>query len=173
MQLHKIKDHKFLVGSIIVPVSVAIVGWLYLGSSTSITNAPQNTGVITQGQTGNNTIINHELIFQSDKLTEDTWTEMELKNAPPGAAEYALLRFTCNQGVIIGKARIKGSPYTSMFFTDVDVPVAIRNVFEPTHGSYKIPTILEFAIVQRPLPDAKLQIYTRGWVEPQWRIPHP
>ncbi len=144
----------------------------------NIGNVTDNGNIITQGQAGGtNTIVNQnvQLVFESQTLAQEVWTEVELKDVPPGYAEYALLRFSAPQGLIIGRARIKGSPYTSTFFTDVNnnTPIAVRNVFATTEGLYKIPTILEFSIIQKPLPDAKLQIYTVGWVEAQRMIPHP
>jgi hypothetical protein len=56
MMRRTITDHKFLLAGIIVPVGIAVIGWVYFNSSSSIYNAPQNTGVITRGQTGINTI---------------------------------------------------------------------------------------------------------------------
>jgi hypothetical protein len=52
------KEPKFVVGSIIVPFVIAIVGWIYFNPSTihNITNAPHNSGVVINGQNGNNVI---------------------------------------------------------------------------------------------------------------------
>jgi len=53
------KDRKYLVGSILLPTLLAVIGWIYANSSSSdsISNAPNNAGIITQGQSGNNVII--------------------------------------------------------------------------------------------------------------------
>jgi len=50
---------KFVVGSILIPVVLAAAGWIYTRSSpsNSITSIPHNTGIVTQGQTGNNIIV--------------------------------------------------------------------------------------------------------------------
>ena len=52
-------DAKYTVGSIIIPIGLAVAGWLIhksLPTSNSITSVPLNTGIVTQGQTGNNII---------------------------------------------------------------------------------------------------------------------
>jgi hypothetical protein len=52
-------DKKFLLGSIILPVGLAIVGWSYFGSSNSMGQISNYQGIVTQGQSGgNNTVIN-------------------------------------------------------------------------------------------------------------------
>ena len=55
------KDKRWLVGTILLPVGVAGFGWLYANSSNlnSIINIPNNTGIVTQGQIGNNIIKTH------------------------------------------------------------------------------------------------------------------
>jgi hypothetical protein len=52
-------EHKIVVGGILVPVVVGAAGWVYTRSSpsNSITSIPNNTGIVTQGQTGNNIIV--------------------------------------------------------------------------------------------------------------------
>jgi hypothetical protein len=79
-----------------------------------------------------------------------------------------------NIGRISGKVRIKGSQDVSPFYTTVNntVPVAVRNLWVPAEGKYKIPTIMEFSITEKPTPDASLRIYTAGWVDSQGREPH-
>jgi hypothetical protein len=60
------KDKRWLAGSIILPVGVALFGWLYANSSSpiSITNLSNNTGIVTQGQTGGNNTINNPILNQ-------------------------------------------------------------------------------------------------------------
>jgi hypothetical protein len=53
-------DRKFVIGSIVVPVVIAVVGWFYFMSpsphaESTITNVPNNAGIVMQGQSGNNT----------------------------------------------------------------------------------------------------------------------
>jgi hypothetical protein len=131
----------------------------------------------TQGQEGGtNTIVNQtvELVFQSAELKQEVWTEVEMKDVPPGVADYVLVLFRSNIGRISGKVRIKGSQDVSPFYTTVNntVPVAVRNLWVPAEGKYKIPTIMEFSITEKPTPDASLRIYTAGWVDSQGREPH-
>jgi hypothetical protein len=54
-------DKKYFVGSILVPIVLAVVGWWVLypspSTSNSISNSSNNSGIVTQGQTGNNFLI--------------------------------------------------------------------------------------------------------------------
>jgi hypothetical protein len=53
------RDKKYIVGSILVPIVLAVAGWWIHASfspSNSITSV-LNTGIVTQGQTGNNIIM--------------------------------------------------------------------------------------------------------------------
>jgi hypothetical protein len=77
----------------------------------------------TQGQEGGtNTIVNQtvELVFQSAELKQEVWTEVEMKDVPPGVADYVLVLFRSNIGRISGKVRIKGSQDVSPFYTTVN-----------------------------------------------------
>jgi hypothetical protein len=130
--------------------------------------------ISTQGQTGGmNTIVN-QLVFQSQKLEENIWTEVTLKDVPPGVADYALLLFKSSAGRIIGRVRIKGSSYVCAFSTTANdaIPVAVQNVWVRSEGMYQIPTILEFSITEKPTPDAPLMIYTAGSIASRGREPH-
>jgi hypothetical protein len=142
----------------------------------SVGNVTGAGNIITQGQEGGtNTIVNQavELVFQSAQLKQEVWTEIEM-DVPAGVADYLLLLFRSNVGRISGMVRIKGSQDVSPFYTTVNntVPVAVRNLWVPAEGQYKVPTIMEFSITEKPTPDASLSIYTAGWVDSQGREPH-
>ena len=115
-----------------------------------------------------------ELIFQSLKVKAETWVEVEMKNFPPGVTDYLLLLFTSDKGRISGKVRIKGSEDISFFSTTANnkVPVALRNLWLPEEGQYKVPTIMEFIVTEKTEPDASLSIYTQGWIDTRGREPH-
>jgi len=114
-----------------------------------------------------------ELIFQALKVKAETWLEVEMKNVPPGVTDYLLLRFTSDKGRISGKVRIKGSESISSFSTTANnkVPVAVRNLWLPKEGQYKVPTIMEFTVTEKTEPDASLSIYTQGWIDSKGREP--
>jgi hypothetical protein len=61
-------DKKFLTGCALTVV-IGVAGWIYASSSNSITAIPNNSGVVTQGQTGNNFIIAHPAPQQSELET--------------------------------------------------------------------------------------------------------
>lgn len=115
-----------------------------------------------------------ELIFQALKVKTETWMEVEMKNIPPGITDYLLLLFTSDKGRISGKVRIKGSENISSFSTTVNnrVPVAVRNLWVPKEGQYKIPTIMEFTVTEKTEPDASLSIYTQGFIYSRGQEPH-
>lgn len=115
-----------------------------------------------------------ELIFQALNVKKETWTEVEMKNVPPGVTDYLLLLFSSDKGRISGKVRIKDSEYVSSFSTTVNnkVPVALRNLWLPKEDRYKVPTIMEFTVNEKTDPDASLSIYTQGWIDSRGREPH-
>ncbi len=115
-----------------------------------------------------------DLIYQAVKIKSETWMEVEMKNAPPGVADYLLLLFVSDTGRISGKVRIKGSENVASFSTTANnrVPVAIRNLWLPKEGQYKVPTIMEFAVTEKTEPDASLSIYTQGFIWSRGQEPH-
>ena len=115
-----------------------------------------------------------ELIFQALKVKTETWMEVEMKNVPQGVIDYLLLLFTSDKGRISGKVRIKGSENISSFSTTANnrVPVAVRNLWVPEAGQYKIPTIMEFTVTEKTEPDGSLSIYTQGWIDSRGREPN-
>jgi hypothetical protein len=108
-----------------------------------------------------------ELIYQAMKIQEETWFDVEMKNVPPGVADYLLLLFTSDKGRISGKLRVKGSDHVASFSTTANnkVPVAVRNAWSPEEGHYKIPTVLQFSVTEKTEADASLSIYTQGWID--------
>ena len=78
-----VQRQKFILGSIIVPVVLAVIGWIYVRSSTTnISSLPNNSGIVTQGQTGNN-IINMQPQSQPDKgLENPLFVKCELSPYP-------------------------------------------------------------------------------------------
>lgn len=115
-----------------------------------------------------------DLIFQALKVKTEAWMEVEMKNAPAGIADYLLLLFASDKGRISGKVRIKGSENVASFSTTANnrVPVAIRNLWLPKEGQYKIPTIMEFTVTEKSEPDASLSIYTQGFIWSRGQEPH-
>jgi len=114
-----------------------------------------------------------ELIFQALKIQTETWTEVEMKNVPPGVTDYLLLLFASNKGRVSGKVRIKGSEHIAAFSTTANdkVPVAVRNLWATKEGQYKIPTVMEFTVTEKTEQDASLRIYTQGWIDSRGREP--
>jgi hypothetical protein len=106
-----------------------------------------------------------ELVFHSGKLSKDEWKEVTI-TAFPQDASYILLLFSCKQGFIIGRVRVKGSEDVSSFSTTVNdtIPVAVRNLWVSAEGRYKIPTIIEFSVHEKPTPNASLSVYTKGFL---------
>jgi hypothetical protein len=142
-----------------------------------VVRQPDGSHTIIQGQSGGtNNIVNGNLtlVFESQKLEQEVWKEVELKGVPPGVADYALLLFKSNAGRIIGRVRIKDSSYISSFSTTVNdtIPVAVQNLWVRSEGMYKIPTVLEFSITEKPSPDASLMIYTEGYIDSRGSEPH-
>jgi hypothetical protein len=115
-----------------------------------------------------------ELIFQALNIKAETWVEVEMKSVPPGVTDYLLLLFASNKGRISGKVRIKGSDSISSFSTTANnsIPVAVRNLWLPKEGHYKMPTILEFTVNEKTEPDASFSIYTSGWIDSAGQEPH-
>ena len=99
------KDKKYLVASIILLFILAIFGWIYHNSSRteSITNAPQNAGIVTQGQTGNN-IIN---IPSEPHKDVSLFVKCELSSYPTSFPNdgtiYAIVMYSANQPSGIAK----------------------------------------------------------------------
>jgi len=114
------------------------------------------------------------LIYQATKITEEEWTEVELKNVPPGVTDYILLLFASDKGRVSGKVRIKGSDEVYSFSTTANnkIPLALRNLWLPDKGQYKVPTIMEFAVTEKTEDDASLSVYTQGWIDTRGREPH-
>jgi uncharacterized protein YoxC len=126
-------------------------------------------------QTNTSQISNRtELIFQALNIKKETWVEVTMKNVPPGVTDYLLLLFASNAGRISGRVRIKGSRNESSFSTTANnhVPVAVRNLWLPKEGHYKMPTIMEFTVTEKTDPDATLSIYTSGWIDSAGQEPH-
>jgi hypothetical protein len=117
---------------------------------------------------------NTELLVQAANVKPDVWTEVEMKNVPPGVTDYLLLLFVADKGRISGKVRIRGAERTSLFSTTANsrVPVAVPNLWLPDQKSYKVPTILEFAVTEKTEPDAALTIFTQGWIDSRGTEPH-
>ncbi|THI83606.1 MAG: hypothetical protein CAF41_013930 [Nitrospira sp. CG24A] len=115
-----------------------------------------------------------DLIFQALKVKTEIWMEVEMKNVPAGITDYLLLLFASDKGRISGKVRIKGSENVASFSTTANnsVPVAVRNLWLPKEGQYKIPTIMEFAVTEKTEPDASLSIYTQGFIWSRGQEPH-
>jgi hypothetical protein len=115
-----------------------------------------------------------ELLARSTALPTDVWTEVAMKNVPPGVTDYLLLLFVANKGRISGKVRIKGSTNVSYFSTtsNSQIPVAVPNLWLPKEQHYKIPTILEFAVTEKTESDAELSIFTQGWIDMRGRESH-
>ena len=115
-----------------------------------------------------------ELVFQALGIKQDVWLTVEMKNVPPGVTDYLLLLFTSDKGRISGKARIQGSDIISSFSTTVNnkIPVAVPNLWVEKDQSYKVPTVLEFAVTQKTESDSTLSIYTQGWIDSRGREPH-
>jgi hypothetical protein len=115
-----------------------------------------------------------ELIFQALNIKPDTWMPVEMKNVPPGVADYLLLLFVSDKGRITGKVRIKGSDQICFFSTTANnrTPVAVPNLWLPKDQHYAMPTILEFAVTHKTEPDATLSIFTQGWIDTRGREPH-
>src|SRR5262245_22214160 len=62
------KDKKFLIGSVIIPATLAILGWLYFNSGNSIGQITNYQGIVTQGQSGGtNTVLNR----RPDRILDD------------------------------------------------------------------------------------------------------
>lgn len=107
------------------------------------------------------------LLFQAQKVKQETWIEVETNDVPPGTTAYLMLLFTSDKGRISGKVRVKGSENESSFSTTANdkVPVAVRNLWLPKEGQYKMPTTIEFTVTEKTEPDASLNIYTQGWID--------
>jgi hypothetical protein len=116
----------------------------------------------------------NDILLQNAQVTLDVWTEVEMKHVPDGVADYLLLLFVADKGRITGKVRIKGSADVSFFSTtsNSNVPLAVPNLWVPKLQSYKVPTILEFAVTQKTEPDAALSIFTQGWIDTRGREAH-
>jgi hypothetical protein len=116
---------KFVVSSILIPVVLAAVGWVYTRSSpsNSITSIPHNTGIVTQGQTGNNIIVpfpapepesarrnvllsklRQEYIFSHDRLSSAL-----IAGTEPVPAEWMNKRLA--ETGELWRVRVKGSEY--------------------------------------------------------------
>jgi hypothetical protein len=115
-----------------------------------------------------------ELIFQALGIKQDIWITVEMRNVPSGVADYLLLLFKSDKGRISGKVRIKGSESISYFSTTANstIPVAVPNLWLPKDDSYQVPTILEFAVVQKTDSHSTLSVYTAGWIDTRGREPH-
>ncbi len=115
-----------------------------------------------------------ELIYQAARLREEVWTQVEMKNVPPGVTDYLLLLFRSDKGRITGNVRIKGSQETSSFSTTANnrIPVALRNLWVPDQGQYKVPTVMEFSITEKTNAEASLSIYTQGYIDSRGTEPH-
>ena len=115
-----------------------------------------------------------ELIYRAAKIKEEIWTPIEMKNVPAGVTDYLLLLFQSDKGRVSGKVRIKGSEELYTFSTTANdrIPIAVRNLWMPEKGQYKVPTILEFLISEKTDATASLSIYTQGWIDTRGREPH-
>lgn len=115
-----------------------------------------------------------ELIAQALNVKAEIWMEVEMKNVPPGVADYLLLLFASDKGRIVGKVRIKGSENVSLFSTTANnrIPVAVRNLWVPKDRQYKVPTILEYTVTEKTELNASLSIYTQGWLDSRGREPN-
>jgi hypothetical protein len=113
-------------------------------------------------------------IFQAMNVRPDIWTAVEMNNVPPGVTDYLLLIFKSDRGRISGKVRVRGSENVASFSTTVNdtMPVAVANLWLPKEKQYKSPTIIEFAITEKTVADAKLSIFTQGWIDSRGREPH-
>lgn len=114
------------------------------------------------------------LIFKSGGLAQEEWTEVQLKNVPEGVADYIILLFISDKGRVSGKVRIKDSNVEYPFTTTANnrIPLAIKNLWLPEKGHYKIPAVLEFLITEKTETDATLSIYTQGWIDSRGTEPH-
>lgn len=115
-----------------------------------------------------------KLIGEFLNVKPDQWQSVELKNIPPGVADYAMLLFQTSEGRISGKTRMKGSQLTTMFSTTPNskTPVAVGNHWDIKSGQYASPAILEFAVTEQTAPNATLKILTAGWIDTRGREPH-
>jgi hypothetical protein len=69
---------------------------------------------------------------------------------------------------------VQGSPNIAYFSTTTNdtLPVALPNLWLPKEQHYQIPTIMEFAVTEKTVPDATLSIFTQGWIDRRGREPH-
>ena len=106
--------------------------------------------------------------------TVQKWSEVELKNFPAVMADYVLLLFKSDKGRIIGKVRLKGSTEEYPFSTTANsrTPIAVRNIWLPQEQHYKSPAYLEFLMTEITEPNARLSIYTQGWIDSRGQEPH-
>lgn len=92
-------DKKFFIGSILVPVALAVIGWVYVNPPALVTKTINNHGIFTEGQTGNNTFIqnnygapaNEWQPLQPDQLTA---LKKELEKISPPTRQTLIMR--CN-----------------------------------------------------------------------------
>lgn len=115
-----------------------------------------------------------DLIFKASGFVKEKWTEIPLKHVPEGVADYVVLLFASDKGRVSGKVRIKYSRDEYPFSTTANnrIPVAVRNLWLPEKGHYKVPTVLEFLVSEKTEVDASLSIYTQGWIDTRGREPH-
>ena len=115
-----------------------------------------------------------DLIFKALKVKQDVWTSVETDMVPPGMAEFLFLIFKADKGRISGKVRIKGSEETAYFSTSANdtTPVAVPNLWVPSERQYKVPTVIEFTVTEKSVPDFTLSIFTQGFIDSMGKAPY-
>lgn len=104
----------------------------------------------------------------------ENWQLVELSNIPAEVADYALMLFRSSAGRISGKVRLKGSKSETLFSTSANnnIPLAVPNAWDIQAGHYRKPATLEYLVTETTDPNARLSIFTAGWIDSRGTQPH-
>lgn len=93
-----LKDKKFIIGSICIPVILAVIGWAHERPSYSIGNITNNEGIITQGQHGDNYNIVRKVVSPNEwqPLADEEIVDLESKLREIDPLTRSPLAIRCN-----------------------------------------------------------------------------
>jgi hypothetical protein len=105
---------------------------------------------------------------------DENWRSIPLSAFPAEIADYALVLFRSSGGRISGKVRLKGSKAETLFSTSANnnIPLAVPNTWDADTGHYRTPATLEYIVTAAIDPEARLTIFTAGWIDSRGTEPH-